>query len=91
MKKILTALALVTLGLTACNNNIGFGSYSFHCVHIQMYGQDEPTHLYVHSWKDDDGGIELKTNYGTIILGDGTYMLYDNDVCPICGHHVEVR
>lgn len=54
-----------------------------------MYNQEKPIHFKVESWRNDDGGIELKTkNYGTIILGDGTYMLYDCEGgdCPICGH-----
>ena len=85
MKKLL--LLIASLSLTGCNYNVGFGSYSFHYVHIQMYNTEQPTHLKIKSWKDDDGGIEIKTeNYGTILLGDGTYMMYDNDECPICGH-----
>lgn len=89
MKKvllILTVIAMMTLALTGCNQNIGWGSYSYHKVHVQMYGQ-EATHLKVKSWRDDEGGIEIKTeNYGTILLGDGTYMMYDSDNCPLCGN-----
>ena len=87
MKKFLSVMFTVTLlALTACNTDIGFGSYSFHKVHVQMYNMDKPAHFEVETWKDDEGGIELKTkNYGTIFLGDNTYMLYDIDECPICG------
>ena len=87
MKKVFVTLAAVLcLGLTGCNKQIGFGSYSFHYVHIQLPGQAEPAHLKVTSWQNDDGGIELKTeSYGTILVGDGTYVAYDNEKCPICG------
>lgn len=88
MKKallILTLVAMMTFALTGCNQSLGWGSYSYHKVHVQMYGQ-EPVHLNVKSWREDEGGIELKTeSYGTILLGDGTYMMYDSDSCPICG------
>ena len=87
-KKFIFLLAVIaSLGLTGCNKQIGWGSYSFHKVHIQMYGMSEAVHLEIESWQDDDGGIELKTkNHGTILIGDGTYMMYDKDECPICGH-----
>ena len=87
MKKLLLAFTCIaSLGLSACNRQIGWGSYSFHHVHVQMHGMSEAIHLEIVSWKDDEGGIELKTkNYGTILLGDGTYMMYDVDDCPICG------
>lgn len=86
MKKILMAGVLVSaLSLTGCNMNLGFGSYSFRKVHVQMYGS-EPTHFKVKSWMADAGGIELKLeNHGAVLLGDGTYMLYDTEDCPICG------
>ena len=80
-------LVIASLSLTGCNANVGFGSYSFHYVHVQMYGSNSPTHLKVKSWRGDEGGIELKTEeHGTILLGDGTYMMYDTEDCPICGH-----
>lgn len=79
-------LCLSIFTLSSClNYNIGPGSYSFKYVHIQMPGMTKPVHLEITSWKDDEGGIELKIkDYGTIILGDGTYMLYTSDTCPIC-------
>ena len=88
MKRLFKLLSFVTcLALTGCNRQIGWGSYSFHKVHVQMYGMSEATHFEIESWQEDDGGIELKTkNHGTILLGDGTYMMYDEDDCPICGH-----
>ena len=87
MKKLLlTLLTITTLILTSCNADIGWGSYSFHYVHIQMYNMNEPIHLKVDKWKSDNGGIELATvDHGTILLGDGTYMMYDVEECPICG------
>ena len=91
MKKILGSifvfifLAASILSLVGCNANIGFGSYTVHFVHVQMYG-GECIHLKVNSWKNDDGGIELETeSFGSILLGDGTYMMYDSRECPICG------
>lgn len=91
-KKLGLLLTLIaTLGLTGCNKDLSLGSYTFRYVHIQMYSMDKPVHLLVDSWKNDGGGIELHThNYGTILLGDGTYMMYDQVNCPICGN-VEVR
>ena len=89
MKKIfaLITVALMLVSLAACgNHDIGFGSYNFHYVHVQMYGMNDPIHLEVDKWKGDDGGIELATkHHGTILLGDGTYMMYDQQICPICG------
>jgi len=88
MKKLfLSLLAIASLTLTGCNADLGFGSYSFHFVHVQMYSMSEPVHFRIDTWKSDDGGIELKlVNHGTILLGDGTYMMYDVENCPICGH-----
>jgi len=75
--------------LSACNADVGWGSYSFHYVHVQMYGMEKPVHLHVNTWKSDDGGIELKVKFNnketTMLLGDGTYMMYDTEECPICG------
>ena len=89
MKKLLFVfLSIMALVLTGCNEQVvGWGSLSFHYVHIQMLGQPNPIHLKITSWRNDDGGIELKTeNYGTILVGDGTYIAYDVEECPICGH-----
>ena len=87
IKALMVALlATLSLTLTSCNEDISFGSFSFHYVHVQMYSMDKPTHFEVETWKDDEGGIELKIkDHGRILLGDGTYMLYDTSVCPICG------
>jgi len=50
---------------------------------------EKPVHLHVNTWKSDDGGIELKVKFNnketTMLLGDGTYMMYDTEECPICG------
>lgn len=89
MKKLCALLlSIACLALTGCNEQvIGWGSLSFHYVHIQMMGQEQPVHLEIESWRGDEGGIELKTkNFGTILVGDGTYMAYDVEECPICGN-----
>ena len=88
MKKLgALLLSVACLTLSGCNEQVvGWGNLSFHYAHIQMMGQAGSVHLKIESWRNDDGGIELKTeNYGTIIVGDGTYMLYDVEECPICG------
>ncbi len=88
MKKLLFGLlAIASLSVTGCSTNQdnSMGSYSFHYVHVQMYGS-EPCHFKVTKWKDDDGGIELKLEeHGSVLLGDGTYMMYDTEKCPLCG------
>ena len=95
MKKLLLALlAITSLCLTGCNADMSLGSYSFHYVHVQMYGMTQPEHLKVNTWKSDNGGIELKVVFNnketTLLLGDGTYMMYDTYECPVCGE-VEYR
>ena len=91
MKKLFTALlATLSLCLAGCGNHeFGLGSYNFHYVHVQMYGMTDPIHLHVKSWKGDEGGIELKVTFDrqetSILLGDGTYMMYDTETCPVCG------
>lgn len=88
MKKLLLALLIVgSLALTGCGNaDLSMGSYSFHYVHVQMYNQDHPEHFKVTKWKSDEGGIELAVEgYGRVLLGDGTYMMYDSVACPLCG------
>ena len=88
MKKLLLALlSACTLVLSSCGNwDASFGQFSFHYVHIQMYNMNEPIHMRVSGWKGDEGGVELHTEkHGTILLGDGTYMMYDTEDCPICG------
>lgn len=84
--KLLLATLMSATCLTACgNHHFGLGSFEFHYVHVQMYGM-EPTHLKVKEWQSDNGGIELHTeSHGTILLGDGTYMMYDTEKCPLCG------
>ena len=85
----LAFLAAASLSLSGCNHDLGVGSYSFRYVHVQMYGMEDPVHLNVKSWKGDQGGIELKVTFGgketSVLLGDGTYMMYDTEECPICG------
>lgn len=87
MKKLFgILLATAALCLTGCNQDMTWGSFSFHYVHVQMYGMTEPVHFKVNSWRGDDGGIELQTEkHRAILLGDGTYMMYDQEACPICG------
>ena len=91
MKKLFTVLlATAALCLTGCGNQeLGWGNYNFCYVHVQMHEMTKPVHLHVKSWKNDDGGIELKVTVDEkeayILLGDGTYMMYNTSECPICG------
>lgn len=82
--KIALLLGLVPL-LTSCGNlNIGLGNYTFNAVHISTYIKN--VDIPIKSWKDDDTGIEVKTeDYGSIFLSEGTYILIsDMGKCPIC-------
>lgn len=84
-KRLLTLLTLLALSLCGCNAGL-IGRLSFHHIHVQMYGMSEPIHYAINKWVSDEGNIEVRTiNYGTMLVGDGFYVLYENDICPICG------
>ena len=98
MKKLLLGLlAIASLSITGCGNqNYSHGNLSFNYVHVQFPGQ-EAHHYYVEKWKNDDGGIEIyikdpespdKDKHNTLILGDGTYMLYSHNHCPLCHYTI---
>lgn len=79
-------LAALALPLMGCNMDVGFGSYSFHAVHI--YGFDQKgCDVEIKSWRDVDGpGIEVDTEkYGPMFLSEGTYILLrDISNCLVC-------
>ena len=86
LKRLFIGLILLLgLSLTSCNAGV-IGKLSFHYIHVQMYGMSEPIHYRINKWVSDDGNIEVRTNnYGTMLVGDGFYVLYENEICPICG------
>lgn len=87
MKKfLLSLLALTSLALTGCNAKVGLGTLSFHYMHVQMHEGEPIYHFRISRWMSDNGGIEVDiTDYGTALFGDGTYTLYTNVNCPLCG------
>ena len=99
MKKLLLALlAIGSLALAGCddvkgrgNHNIGWGCYIYNYIHVQMPGSNYCFHDKIESWANDDGGIEIKgEHHGYLILGDGTYIMWNKGTtCPICGLDIE--
>lgn len=86
MKRLLFVLSLISLSLTGCNAKVGLGTLNFRYIHIQMHEGEPIYHLKISKWKSDEGGIEVDIdNYGTALFGDGTYTLYTNAQCPLCG------
>ena len=85
-RKIGTAVfALCALSLTSCGNmNYGLGNYTFTKVHILDGGATSGHCVAITSWHDDDIEIEVHTtDYGTLYLSEGTYVLVESK-CPIC-------
>jgi len=82
-KRARALLLLPLLMLSGCNQEIGFGNYSFRGIHLY----DAPNGVYdyeIASWHDDDEGCEAKLKDGnSIFVSEGKYMLYE-DYCPIC-------
>ena len=87
MKKIV-AIVLCVIALcfvlTGCNENWGFGNYSFTHVHISDGSTGYCAE--VNSWHDSDLGVELHTKeFGDIYCSEGTYFLFsDGANCPYC-------
>lgn len=88
MKKIIIFIITVftVLTLAACGNvSLGRGNYSFHGCHLQI--GDLYRDVSVINWHDSEGaGVEIKTDdYGSIFASEGTYIMYEGAICPICG------
>ena len=87
MKKIVAiVLCVISLCfvLTGCNENWGFGNYSFTHVHISDGSAGYCAE--VNSWHDNELGVELHTKeFGDIYCSEGTYFLFaDGANCPYC-------
>lgn len=88
MKKVFLALlASMSLALTGCNyDTINLNNLDVYHIHISLEGQSTPVHLNVESWSASNGVVFFTTEkYGTIMLGEGDFIAYDSDECPICG------
>ena len=85
MKRIIITSLICALcaSMTGCNENLGFGSYTFRHARISdgTIGQC----VTVNSWHDNDLGCEIHTPNGTIYCSEGTYQLFENQTCcPYC-------
>ena len=70
---------------SGCNEDLGFGNYSFKKAHINLDGQNNGICVNIKSWHDNEVGCEVKMENGSsLYLSEGTYMLVE-DYCPICG------
>lgn len=84
MKKLIALLLTVgtVFALSGCGNkSLGMGNYNFTKVHIFSHQGDACCK--VEKWYDNETGIEVKTDKGSLFLSEGTYMLV-GDYCPIC-------
>ena len=85
MKKfiaIILVLVMCLSMLTACNENWGFGNYSWRHVHFS--DMVEGHCATISSWHDNTTGIELHTEeMGSLFLSEGSYILFENAAnCP---------
>ena len=78
-------IALMAFGLCACNENWGFGNYSW--KHVHFTDNVEGHCATISSWHDSTAGIELHTiECGSMFLSEGSYILFENaSGCPYCG------
>ena len=87
MRKFIAVLmiALMAFGLCACNENWGFGNYSW--KHIHFSDAIEGHCATISSWHDNSTGIEVHTvECGSMFLSEGSYILFENaSGCPYCG------
>ena len=76
-------LIIFAVCLTGCNENLGFGNYSF--THIHYSDGIEGHCAKVNSWHDNEVGCEVHTPNGTIYVSEGTYQLFEKtETCPYC-------
>ena len=87
MRKFIAVImiALMAFGLCACNENWGFGNYSW--KHVHFTDNVEGHSATISSWHDNTTGIELHTvECGSMFLSEGSYVLFENaSDCPYCG------
>ena len=78
-------IALMAFGLCACNENWGFGNYSW--KHVHFTDNVEGHCATISSWHDNTTGVELHTvECGSMFLSEGSYILFENaSDCPYCG------
>ena len=89
MKKIIVVAVLcisLLFVFTGCESNMAVfnpGNYSYSHVHfsdtIASYCAT------VEKWHNTNSGVKVKTTeFGSIFLAKGTYMLFETDNCPFC-------
>lgn len=88
MKKFIAialAAILCLVMFAGCNENWGFGNYSW--KHIHFSDAIEGHCATISSWHDNSTGIEVHTvECGSMFLSEGSYILFENaSGCPYCG------
>lgn len=87
MKKFIAIVMIIVMALTlcACNENWGFGNYSWR--HVHFTDNVEGHCATISSWHDNTTGIELHTvECGSMFLSEGSYILFESaGDCPFCG------
>lgn len=88
MKKVVVIVLCVIamcFMLTGCNENWGFGNYSW--KHVHFSDAVEGHCATIKSWHDNSTGIELHTEEcGSMFLSEGSYILFESGAdCPFCG------
>ena len=87
MKKmfaVILCVVMLCMVLAGCNENIGFGNFSWKHVHFSdAVGGHCAT---ITSWHDNETGIELHTEEcGSMFLSEGSYILFEDGAkCPFC-------
>ena len=86
MKKLFVVLIALCLVLSLCscgNMNIGLGNYTY--THVHVSDCVEGHCVDITSWHDNETGIEVHTNSGSMYLSEGTYQMFsDANCCPYC-------
>lgn len=86
MKKFLVVLIALCLVLSLCscgNMSLGIGNFTYTHVHISDCVEGHCVDIT--SWHDNETGIEVHTNSGSMYLSEGTYQMFsDANCCPYC-------
>lgn len=88
MKKFVAVIVIMVMCITllaGCNENWGFGNYSW--KHVHFSDAVEGHCATISSWHDNTTGIELHTvECGSMFLSEGSYILFESAAgCPYCG------